>query len=179
MRIRSLIVSSAALAAVILSPSFTVRAHAEETKIGIVDMQKAIQTTDAGKKARAALEKEIESKKKELSSEESTLKKAHEDYKKQSLVMSDDARSKKQMELNEKLMKYEELRQKRTQELQVKEQELTKPIVEKLRGVIQGMAKSKGYHLVLEKNEQTVLFSQDKDDLTNDVITEFNKQNKG
>ena len=46
-------------------------------------------------------------------------------------------------------------------------------------GIISDVAKQKGYNLVLEKNENTVLFSQEKDDLTTDVISKFNQQNKG
>ena len=61
-------------------------------------------------------------------------------------------------------------------ELQQKEHELIKPIADKLKIVITDMAKQKGYSFILEKNENTVLFSQDKDDLTTDVISTFNKK---
>src|SRR4051794_14204939 len=67
--------------------------------IGTVDMQKALQTVDAGKKAKAQLEKEFNQKKKELQSEETAIKKTTEEFKKQSLAMSDEARARKQGEL--------------------------------------------------------------------------------
>ena len=151
---------------------------AEETKIATVDMQKALQTVDAGKKAKSQFEKELTAVKKQVDGEEAAITKMGEEFKKQSLVMNDEARSKKQAELQERIMKYQESRGRSQMELAKKEKDLTNPILAKLRGVIAEIAKSKGYSVVLEKNENTVLFSQDKDDLTTDVIAAFNKVNK-
>jgi len=151
-------------------------AFAEDIKIATVDMQKAIQTVEAGKKAKAQLEKDFNSKKKDLEAEENHIRKMFEEFKKQSLVMSDEARAKKQAELQERGLKFEELKQRSTLDLQQKEQELTRPLIVKLRTVISEMAKQKGYALILEKNENNVLYSLDKDDLTDDVISTFNKQ---
>lgn len=166
---------SVALVFAMSSSSNAARA-AEEMKIGLVDMQKALQTVDAGKKAKAQLEKDVEAKKKEFQSEESAIKKMGEEFKKQSLVMNDEARAKKQGELQERIMKLQEKGAKTEQELRRKEAELTQPILSRLRNVINEVAKQKGYHMVLEKNDNTVLFSQEKDDLTADVISSFNKK---
>ena len=76
-------------------------------------------------------------------------------------------------------MRLQEKGAKTEQELRMKEQELTQPIIQKLRTIIAETAKSKGYQVILEKNENTVLFSQEKDDLTSEVIEKFNKGNKG
>ncbi len=154
-------------------------AAAEEIKIGTVDMQKALHTVDLGKKAKAQLDKEVEAKKKEIQTEESAIKKAGEEFRKKSLVLSEDARAKKQGELQERVMKLQELAGRSQMELQQKERELTEPLIGKLRGVISEIAKQKGYGLVLEKNENSVLFSLEKDDLTDEVIGQFNKLNKG
>ncbi len=154
-------------------------AHAEELKIGTVNMQKALQSVDAGKKAKAQLEKEFNAKKKDLQNEEANLRKITEDFKKQQMVMNDDARAKKQGEIQERIMKYQEATQKSQMEIQQKEHELTEPILNKLRGVITELAKNKGYSIVLERNENMVLYSPEKDDLTEDVITAYNKKTSG
>ena len=152
---------------------------AEEPKIGVVDMQKALQSVEAGKKAKSQLEKEFNSKKKELQAEEASIKKLGEEFKKQSLVLNEEARGKKQAELQERIMKFQELTQRSQMEIQQKEQELTQPIIQRLRGIVQETAKKRNLHLVLEKNENTVLFSLDKDDLTEEVVSQFNKAGKG
>jgi outer membrane protein len=153
-------------------------AHAEEAKVGVVDMQRALQTTDAGKKARAELEKEFNAKKKDLQAEESAIKKMGEEFKKQSLVLNDEARAKKQSEIQERIMKFQEKTARSQAEIQTKERELTEPLITRLRKVISDLAKQKGYSVVLEKSETSVLYSLEKDDLTAEVVSSFNKQNK-
>lgn len=153
--------------------------RAEEMKVGVVDMQKALQSVEAGKKAKSQLEKEVNSKRTEVDKERASIEKMGNEFKKQSLVLSDDARAKKQAELQERIAKFQEMAQKSQLDLQQKERSLTEPIIAKLRTIVGDVAKTKGYSMVLEKNENTVLFSQDKDDLTNDIITIFNKNNKG
>jgi outer membrane protein len=168
-----------AVLAFAMAPLAVSHASADEVKIGTVDMQKALQSVDAGKKAKAQLEKEFNSKKKDLQNEEAALRKMTDEFKKQSLVMNDEARAKKQGEIQERIMKYQEATQKSQMEIQQKEHELTEPILNKLRGVIGDLAKSKGYSMVLERNENMVLFSPEKDDLTEDVIAAYNKKTSG
>jgi outer membrane protein len=151
---------------------------AEEVKIATVDMQKALQSVDSGKRAKAQLEKDFNAKKKDLQTEEAAIRKATEEFKKQSLVMNDEARAKKQGELQERIMKFQELTARSQMEIQQKEKELTQPIVSKLRNVISDLAKKRSYTVVLEKNENNVLYSLEKDDLTGDVISTFDKQSK-
>jgi outer membrane protein len=153
----------------------TAQAADDTTKIATVDMQKALQSVDEGKKAKSQLETEFNAKKKQLSAEETSLRKITEDFKKQAAVMSDEARARKQGEIQEKVAKFQEETQKSQMEIQQKERELTDPILNRLRGVIQTIAKSRGYSTVLEKNDNVVLFSLDKDDLTTEVIAAFNK----
>jgi outer membrane protein len=145
-------------------------------KIATVDMQKALQSVESGKKAKAQLEKEFNAKKKELQGEEAAIKKMGEEFKKQAAVMNEDARAKRQAEIQERIMKFQETTGRSQAEIQQKERDLTGPIIGRLRGVIGDIAKSKGYSVVLEKNENTVLFSQEKDDLTAAVIEAVNKK---
>lgn len=154
-------------------------AFASEFKIAVVDLQKALQTVEAGKKAKASLEKEFNEKKKVLESEENTIKKMTEDFKKQSLVLSEDAKIKKQNEIQERVMKYRELFGKSQMEIQGRERELTDPIIQKLKGVVEEMGNKKGYTMIVEKNENAILFSSAKEDLTDEVIKEFNKKPNG
>ena len=151
---------------------------ADELKIGTVDMQKALQTVDAGKKAKNELEKEFNAKKKSLQTEENALKKMSEDFKKQSLAMNEEARNRKQAELQERIMKFQEMTAKSQSEITQKQHDLTEPLVVKLKSTIGDIAKKKTYTIVLEKNENSVLYSLDKDDITDEVISTFDKSNK-
>ena len=159
-----------------LSLPMAAMADAEAVKIATVDMQKALQTVESGKKAKATLEKEFNVKKKDLQNEEALIKKATEEFKKQSLVMSDEARNKKQNELQDRILKFQKSTADAQNDIQLKERELTQPIISKLKSIISETAKKKSYTVVLEKNDNNVLFSLDKDDLTNDVINAFDHQ---
>lgn len=151
-------------------------AHAADLKIGYLDMQKAIQETGAGKKAKSELESEFNKKKKELEKLESDIKKKGEDFEKRSMAMNDSARSKKQQELQTDMRSYQELAAKSQMEIQKRERELTQPIVKKLRTIIDDIAKKDGYTMILERSENSVLWAQKDLDLTERVIQEFNKR---
>ncbi|MBC7396991.1 MAG: OmpH family outer membrane protein, partial [Bdellovibrionales bacterium] len=69
---------------------------------------------------------------------------------------------------------YQELLQKSQAEIQKKEQEMSEPIIRKIRERVTELAKKKGYNLVLEKNDNIVIFSDDKNDITEEVIKGIN-----
>ena len=148
-------------------------------KIGTVDMQKALQTVEAGKKAKTQLEKEFNTKKKMLDDEQNAIKKLTEEFKKQSMVLNDEARMKKQTEIQERMAKFQDQMMRSQTEIQQKEASLTAPIVKSLKDLIKDVAAKKGYQMVLDKNEAMVIFSQEKDDLTEEVVKTYNSKNKG
>jgi len=148
-------------------------------KLGVVDMQRAIQSVSIGKKAKSTLESEFNRKKDELKKEEASIVQLRDEFAKKSAVMNEKTRLEKQGELQQKLAMFQQKMAKSQMEIQQREQQLTKPIVDKLQDIIQELAKEKGYTTVLEKSGNVVLYWQDKDDLTNEVITAFNKKHKG
>ena len=150
------------------------RAEATASKVGVVDMQKAIQSTEAGKKAKKELETEFEKRKKELQKKETDLKKMGDDLEKKRSVLSEEVLGKKQAEMQEEMLKYRESLNKNQMEIQKKEQDLTRPILDKMRKVIADAAKAGGYTLVLE-NSAVVLYAEPSSDITDQVIKAFEK----
>lgn len=146
-----------------------------QSKIGLVDMQKAVQATAAGKKAKAELEGEFSKRKKEMEKKEADLRKMGEDLEKKKSVLSEEALQKKQMEWQEEMMKYRTQVAKAQEDIQKKDRELTQPILEKMRRVIEKVAKEKGMDMVIE-NTPMMLYSQKSNDLTEDVIKAFEKE---
>jgi outer membrane protein len=148
---------------------------ADATKVGFVDMQKAIQSTAAGKKAKSELEGEFNKKKKELEKKEGDLKKMGEDLERKKSVLSEEVLSKKQAEFQEEMMKYRDVVGKSQVEIQKKERELTAPILEKMKKIIEKVAKEKSYAMVIE-NSQMVLYAVPEADLTAEVIKAYEKE---
>lgn len=150
-------------------------AHAADTKIGFVDMQKAVQSTAEGKKAKAELEGELEKRKKDLQKKDADLKKMREDLEKKKSVLSEEALAKKQAEFQEEFGQFQQTVGKSQLELQKREQELTGPILAKMKKVIEKVAKDKGYTAILE-NSAMVLYASKDNDLTDDVVKAFEKE---
>lgn len=152
----------------------TAFAHAE-FKAAVVDMQKAIQASEAGKKAKKELEKEFEKKKGELKKKEDELKKRAEEFEKKKMVLSDKVREEQQVELQQEMLKFREELGKSQQNIQVKERDLTKPILDKVQKVIGDIAKEKDLTVVFERAEQSVMFVKPEMDITEEVIKRANK----
>jgi outer membrane protein len=93
-RIQSILLSVVALT-LVCGAALNSGAAFAEVKIGYIDMQKAIQSTSKGKKAKKSLEKDFKAKKKELEKMEADLKKMSEDLEKKAMLLSDDVRGKK------------------------------------------------------------------------------------
>jgi len=147
-------------------------AHAE-VKLGYVDMQKAIQETAAGKKAKKELEDEFNKKKKDLEKKEADIKKMHEDFEKRSAAMNDDARTKKQNEIRGEMGKYQEAAAKAQMDIQKKERDLTQPIVTKLKTIMEDIAKKEDFTVILEKSENSVMWAKKDIDLTERLIKAY------
>lgn len=150
-------------------------AQTAEVKIGYIDLQKAITETTAGKKAKSELEKEFNSKKTELSKREANIKKMQEDFEKKKSVLAEEAKQTKAAELQGEMMKYRDLLGQSQLNIQKKEQELTKPILDKLQEAVDKVAKAGGYTIILEKSEQSVIWAKKEIDLTDTVVKEFEK----
>ncbi|MEY4617148.1 MAG: hypothetical protein RJB66_2108 [Pseudomonadota bacterium] len=150
-------------------------AQGADVKFGYVDLQKAIQSTSQGKKAKAELEAEFNKRKKDIEAKQSDIKKMGEDLEKKKGVLSDEAMQKKQAEIQEEMLKYQELVGKNQLEIQKKERDLTSPILEKMKTILDKMAKAEGYSVIFEKNEQSVLWIKAEYNVTDKLIQEFEK----
>lgn len=166
------------LVALLTFVSLTTAAHAAETKIGFVDMQKAIQETATGKKAKKELEEDFNKKKKELEKKEADIKKMGEDFEKRSMAMNEDARMKKQTEIQNEMRKYQENAAKAQMDIQKRERDLTQPIVTKLRDILEGIAKKEDFTVILEKSENSVMWAKKDIDLTERIVKEYDSSKK-
>jgi len=150
----------------------------EKVKVGYVDLKMALQTVDAGKKAKSMLDKELAAKRSSLEKRQKALQKEAMEFEKKAAIMNEGARAKKQAELQKKFVDFQKNMAQSQVELQKKELDLTKPILDELRAIVEGMGKKGGYNLILEKNEGAVLYAEKGSDLTTSVIKQFNKRKK-
>ena len=155
-------------------------ALAEEGKLKVayVDLQKALQSVDAGKNAKAQLEKDVAKKRTELEKAQAALQTEAEQFEKKAAILNDSAKAQKQAELQKKFAEFQKSAAESQMELQKRERDLTKPLIDELRSIIEDLGKEKGFQLILEKNEGAVLYAEAGSDLTDEVIGRFNKRKK-
>jgi outer membrane protein len=144
-----------------------------DVKIGLVDMQKAIQETADGKKAKTDLEADFNKKKKELEKRQADIRKMGEDLEKKATVLADDVKAKKQQEIQQEMAKYQDEVAKSQSDIQKRERDLTQPIINRIRKIIEDMAKKENFNIIMEKADQLVLYSVREIDLTERVVREY------
>lgn len=147
-------------------------------RVGYVDLQKALTTTDRGKKAKDQWEKDIASKKASLEKEQAALQKEAEEFEKKAALLNETARGQRQQELQKKVLELQKKMANTQMELQKRERDLTKPIIDELRAIVETIGKERGFQLILEKNEGAVLYAESGSDLTDEVIKRFNSKKK-
>jgi outer membrane protein len=149
-------------------------AAAGSSRVALVNMQEAIRATGDGKKAEATLRKEMEDMQKKLQAEGKKIQDSMEDLRKQAMVMDEKTRREKEEAVQQQIMKLREQEAKNSQKFQERDQQISGPIVKKLREIVAGVSKEKGYTLVIDVGN--VVYAQDQDDITAEVIKRYDSK---
>ncbi len=156
---------AAALAVAVLS--FGVPAAAQ-TKMAVVDVQRAVMQTEDGLRAQATLKKLFDSRQQELNKKQVDMQKQKEDIDRQSHVLSATALQKKVEDWQKQMVELQSTFSEYNKELEKRQKELTDPIFERVVGVIKRVAGQDGYDLIVDR--ATVAFARSDLDLTDRVI---------
>lgn len=165
-----------ALAIVVLAGSAST-ADAQ-VKIGVVDLQRAINETEDGRQAKRRLKKLFDERQKSLNAKQESLKSQKESLERQQDVLSEDALKKKVEKYQSDLMELQNEYVQYQQELTQKEAELTGKILEKMQAILRRIGQTDGYTLIVEANEGGIVWVPSNLDLTDVLIQRYNKQAK-
>ncbi len=146
-----------------------------EPKFGYVDMARALNEVEEGKTAKAKLKSDFDQKQVKLDKMQNDFKAKKDDFDKRSAMMKSDARQSKQDELQREMMDLQKTFMQLQQELVDSQTAITDEIGKKLRSVIEKIGDRDGYALVMNIGD-TVLYHKRHQDLTEDVIRDYNKQ---
>ncbi|MEP7052411.1 MAG: OmpH family outer membrane protein [Pseudomonadota bacterium] len=147
-------------------------AHAQ-SKIAVVDTQRAIMETEDGLRAQASLKKIFDNKQRELDKKQEDLQKEREDMEKQRDVLSKAALAKRVDKWQREMMQLQGVFVDYNKELQKKQGELTQPIVQKIMGAIRRLATQEGLDIVVDK--QAAPYVRSDLDVTDRIITLYNQ----
>lgn len=147
-----------------------------EVKVGLVNIQKIMSSTKEGKSVNKTLEKSYNAKKKQLKTQEQAIMKLQEKFKKQDAVLSDAAKMKKSQEIAQKMEAARRQAAQFEQEIRKQEAELKKPILEKLKTVIDKISQQEKVSMTFEVSASPVVYAANKVDLTDKVIKAYDKK---
>lgn len=145
---------------------------ADVAKIGVIDLQKILEVSEAGKSIQEELKKEkdkMESDLKEKGAEIETIRKRLE---RESMVMSKEMREEKEREQRIKINDFKSLQQKYRSELQKLEAELMNQLKADINEIVESIGKNEGYLLIV--NKFGVLYSPSSIDITDQLIQKLN-----
>ncbi len=159
----------------ILALTLTSSAFAAVT-IGKVDVQKVLITVNQGVAVRDQLKKSFDEKQAVLKKEEEAIKKLQDDYSKKAAVINDKEKSKKEREIQDKIIAIQQKTAGYQKEIQDMEQKLKTPILERVKTVVDEVSKAADVDLVYEAATAPILFAKSEKDLTDDVVKAYNKK---
>ena len=160
------------LCIVAVCPALTL---AQDIKLGVVDLQAVMEKSEPGQKAIKQLQSEFEEMKSELDKKKAAIDKLRQEMQKQSLVLSQEAQLDKETEYKQKVRDFQDLYQNYQRKMQLKEQKLREPIIQKLVGIIKDYGKDNGYTLIMDKKNSGVVYNSDAIEITKPVISKLNR----
>ena len=141
---------------------------ADVAKIGVLDLQKILETSNAGKTIQTELKKEKDKMESDLKAKGDEIENIGKRLEREAMVMSKEMREEKEREQRIKLGDFKTLQQKYRTELQKLEVELMNQLKNDVNEIVEEIGKKEGYLLII--NKFGVLYSPSSIDITDKLI---------
>lgn len=150
--------------------------YAAEGKIGVVDFQKVLATSNSGKAAKEQITKEGKRMEEDLKTRGDEIEELRKKFEKESPVMSKEARDEKQRDIRIKIGDAQALQKKYADEFKTFEGKLIKQIQKDVFEIVEDIGKKEGYTMIIEKT--AVLYAPESVDITDKLIQMYNAKSK-
>jgi outer membrane protein len=150
-------------------------AQDEPLKIGIVDLDQAVNSTAEGRAAREELARKQREAEAKIQPLLERMNEMREDFQAKRFVVSDEARFQKQLDMVEVQNEIESKVKELKGQLQVDEQRLRGPLLTKLGKIIEQVGKENGFTMILRRGAPGLLYSREALDVTDLVIEKYNE----
>jgi len=158
-----------AIVGVVAAPGFA----ADVAKIGVVDIQKILMTSAAGKVAKAEINKKAREMEGKLNEKKAEIQKLQESLERESLVMSKEKRDEKEREIRIKVNDIKSLKNKYEKDLKILEGRVIQQIQKEFESIAQEMGKEQGYLLII--TNPVVIYAPNSIDITDELIQKYNE----
>ena len=171
MKITSMLVSSLALAAGL------VHAQPQPTKVGVINIQRALVSTKEGQKAAAELQARTDPKRKELERKQNEIQGLQEQLRKQSNTASDEVKQRLMRDIDAKTKSFNRDMEDAQAEADQEQGKVLQELGGKMMAVIDKYARDNGYALIVDVSAQNtpVLFASPSIEVTDEIIAMYDK----
>lgn len=169
----------AVLVVVFVSTTFFVNTvKAENLKIGVVDLLRVLNESEAGKKSIADIETTKKSKQSTIEERGKKIEQLKADLEKQSSLLSAEAKKSKEEEIERLIREFQRLVSDATTELQKKQREVEVEMIKEIRQVLIKIGETEKYSFIIESSEGGLLYFDKSVDITDKIITKYNETKK-
>lgn len=151
-----------------------------QSKIGFINSEAIVQQLPEAQDAQKQLDALTAEWQNDLKKMQDTLQQKFEDYDKRKLIMSDKRRAdmeKELQQLDQQMVDYRTKRFGTNGDLFQKQNELMKPVQDRIFKAVQDVANEGGYDYVFDKSSSTLLmYANDKNDLTAKVLAKLQQK---
>ena len=165
------------LAALLAVAALAARPVRADATVAVVDLQRAISEVKEGVAANEKLKSAFSAKQAEIQKREQAIAGLQDEYQKQQMILSDEARKAKEQEILRAQAEYQQLYAQYQGEMQQLESRLVGEIVQKMQEIVAQIAGEKGYSVVLDAG--TVVYSGGAPDITNELIKRYDAKYGG
>jgi outer membrane protein len=141
------------------------------TKIAFVNSQKIIAEAPGASDVRTTIEREMNKHRADLALADDSLKNMISAYEKKQLVLSTDARKKEEDAIRARQAALQNRAESLETQMQKRQSELVKPIMDRINTVLQDVRKEGGYTLILDAAAGSIVAADPALDLTDAVLT--------
>ena len=145
-------------------------AHAQELKIGYVNLDKVLRDASPAKAAQAKLEAEFSRREKDLSDLEQKLKGASDKFEKDALTLGESERNRRQRDLIEQDRELQRKRREFQEDLNQRKNEELSSVLDRANRVVKQIFEQDKYDVIL----QEAVFAAPRVDITDKVIRALN-----
>ena len=147
-----------------------------QVKIGIIDVQQALISTEEGKKVTADLKRKVRAAEAQIQPKIKLLQETQKELQEMQHVLSKEVLQKKQFDLMEMRTQIENQGQGMEQQLKLDQARLTQPLLQKFAEIIDEIGRSEGFSLILDRQDPGIMYSREALDITDLAVAEFNKK---
>jgi len=170
------LISAMGLWLAMMSPGLS----AETFKVGVMDQQAVIEQSKAGKRALEELKSYSTTRQKIINADDQELKEFEQTI--QDAKLTESARQEKQGQFQAKLEAYQRRLGDFNREIQQKQREMVAEYSKKVQAAAQVVGEKNGYSAIIDKGNEAaikiVLYAQPALDVTDQMVKEFDRQNK-